>query len=282
MAENLHADLETLRREVAQKGRAPVILLQGALEQHFHGLTLGQIVKLTDAPALVAVADIQSPDGTRTERFCIDGRDPELCHAVARQFLLDPAAAFAPGHIREVRTCNDDVVRETMVRDHGVIYRVTNHEAIVDELLTRTLQTLRRKDAFSTGDVSSPSQSTVEADGAPAIGKAAARILRGLSDIRTCNAATRCVIAQLVSSMGEQDLETALEAADPESLRAAFRQILSASDEIETLLDGLTTQTNVLMQAARGIEIPDAPQEPIMAPESMSEQIQMGEPRTPF
>lgn len=172
MTKNLHADLEALRREIAQKGRAPVVLSQAALDEQFNGLTLGQIVKLTDAPVLVTVADIQASDGVRVERFCVDGTDPEFCHVVARHFLLDSTTTLSPYGVREVRTCNNDLVRETMVRDGGVIYRLTDQEAIVDEPLTRTLQTLQQRDAYSRSGGGSPSQPAMGLAALPPLTKA--------------------------------------------------------------------------------------------------------------
>jgi hypothetical protein len=77
MFEHLNIDLENLRKEVAKKDRAVVVLSQPALERQFHGLTLGQIVKLTDAPVLATVAELLEPDSGRRERFCVDGKDPE-------------------------------------------------------------------------------------------------------------------------------------------------------------------------------------------------------------
>lgn len=282
MTETLHADLEALRQQVAQKGRIPILLRQGALGR-FHGLSLGEIVKLTDAPALATVETVRAPDGTHTERFSIDGKDPELCHAVARQFLLDPNVSLAPGDVREARTCENDVVCQTLVRDHNdVIYRVTDNAAVVDAPLTRTLQTLQQRKLHVESGARSPSATETEGRLGADKAAAAAHILQALTNARSCNAVARCVVAQLVGSTGERDLETALAAATPEILLAAFQQILSASDEIETLLDGLTEQTNALMQAARRAQTQAVPPEMPMVPESLGDQTQAQGPRTPF
>lgn len=282
MIKNLHTDLEALRREIAQKGRAPVVLSQAALDEQFHGLTLGQIVKLTDAPVLVTVADIQAPDGVRVERFCVDGTDPEFCHVVARHFLLDSTTPLSPYGVREVRTCNNDLVRETMVRDGGVIYRLTDQEAIVDEPLTRTLQTLQQRDAYSRSGGGSPSQPAMGAGCPSTIDEGPTRILQELADVRTCNAAARCIVARLIRSTGEQDLETALASADPETLRTAFQQVLAMSDEIEALLGSLMTQVSDLLKAARCERVPVASQGAIVASAPVSEQMPMDSLRTPF
>ena len=282
MTEDLHADLEALRQEITQKDRAPVVLSQAALEQHFHGLTLGQVVKLTDAPVLATVADIQAPDGVRVERFCVDGTDAELCHVAARHFLLDPTTPISSYGVREVRTCNNDHVRETMVRDGSVIYRLTDQEAIVDEPLTRTLQTLQQRDAYSGEGGGSPSQPVIKAGRPSTIDEVLARLLQGLADVRTCNAAARCIAARLIGSTGEQDLETALAAADPETLRTAFQQVLAMSDEIEAVLGPLMTQANDLLQAARSDRVPVAPQGPVVASAPVREQMPMDGLRTPF
>jgi hypothetical protein len=282
MTKNLHADLEALRREITQKGRAPVVLPQAALEQHFHGLTLGQVVRLTDAPVLATVAEIQVPDGVRMERFCVDGADPELCHVAARHFLLDSTSPPSPYGVREVRTCNSDLVRETMVRDGGVIYRLMDQEAIVDEPLTRTLQTLQQRDAYSASGGGSPSAPAMRAGCPSTIDEVPARIFQGLTDVRTCNAAARCIVARLIRSTGEQDLETALAAADSETLRTAFQQVLAMSDEIEALLDALMTQANDLLKAARCDRVPVASQGAIMASGPVSEQMPMDGFRMPF
>lgn len=282
MTDDLHADLEALRQEITQKDRAPVVLSQAMLEQHFHGLTLGQIAKLTDAPVLATVADIQAPDDVRVERFCVDGTDAELCHVAARHFLLDPTTPLSPYGVREVRTCNNDLVRETMVRDGRVIYRLMDHEAIVDEPLTRTLQTLQQRDAYSRSGGGSPSQPAMGAGCPSTIDEVPARILQGLTDVRTCNAAARCIVARLIRSTGEQDLETALAAADPETLRTAFQQVLAMSDEIEAVLGPLMTQASDLLQAARSDRVPVAPQGPIVASAPVSEQMPMDGLRTPF
>lgn len=282
MIKNLHTDLEALRREIAQKGRAPVVLSQAALDEQFHGLTLGQIVKLTDAPVLVTVADIQAPDGVRVERFCVDGTDPEFCHVVARHFLLDSTTPLSPYGVREVRTCNNDLVRETMVRDGGVIYRLTDQEAIVDEPLTRTLQTLQQRDAYSRSGGGSPSQPAMGAGCPSTIDEGPTRILQELTDVRTCNAAARCIVARLIRSTGEQDLETALASADPETLRTAFQQVLAMSDEIEALLGSLMTQVSDLLKAARCERVPVASQGAIVASAPVSEQMPMDSLRTPF
>lgn len=282
MTEDLHADLEALRQEIVQKGRAPVVLSQAALERHFHGLTLGQVVKLTEAPVLATVADIRAPDGVRVERFCVDGTDPALCHVAARHFLLDSTTALSSCDVREVRTCNDDVVREIMVRDGGVIYRLTDREAVVDEPLTRTLQTLQQRDAYSGSGGGSPPGSAMETGRPSAIDEVAARILQGLTDVRTCNAAARCIVARLIGSTGEQDLETALAAADPEALRTAFQQILATSDEIEALLGPLMTEANGLLQAAREAQI-SAPTRPsTMLPDPVANKMGIEGHRTPF
>ena len=286
MIEQLNIDLENLRKDVAKKDRAVVVLSQPALERQFHGLTLGQIVKLTDAPVLATVAELLEPDGGRRERFCVDGKDPGTRHAVARQLLLDPTA-IARAHVREVRTCNDDVVQETMVRDHGVIYRVTAHEVITDESLTRALQMLRRKGAYaSSSNVGSTSQSAAKAGDTAGVCEIAACILQDLMNLRTRNAAARCTIAELAGGTGATDLEAAVIAAEPEVLQAAFRQIVASSNEIETLLDQATTRTNDLLQVARGTRIPATPPAPIASPipagMPAGEQPDMDLPRTPF
>jgi hypothetical protein len=285
MFEHLNIDLENLRKEVAKKDRAVVVLSQPALERQFHGLTLGQIVKLTDAPVLATVAELLEPDSGRRERFCVDGKDPEACHAVARQLLLDPTA-IARAHVREVRTCNNDVVQETMVRDHGVVYRVTAHEVVTDESLTRALQTLRRRGAYSDSNVGSTPQSAAKVGDTAGICEIAACILQDLTNLRTCNASARCTIAELVGGTGTTDLEAAVVAAEPEILQAAFRQIVASSNEIETLLDQLTTWTNDLLHAARETPVSATPPAPIASPMPAGmpagEQAEMDMLRTPF
>lgn len=282
MIENLTTDLNNLRKEVAKKDRAVVVLSQPALERQFHGLTLGQIVKLTDASVLATVAELLEPDGGRRELFCVDGKEPEACHAVARQLLLDPTA-IARAHVREVRTCNNDVVEETMVRDHGVVYRVTAHEVITDESLTRALQTLRRRGDYSGSNIGSAPQSAAKAGD---IAEIAACILQDLTNLRTRNAAARCTIAEIVGGTGATDLEEAVVAAEPEILQAAFRQIVASSNKIETLLDQLTTRTHDLLQAARGTQIPATPPAPLVSPIPVGipagEQAEMDILRTPF
>jgi hypothetical protein len=280
---DLSTDLQSLKREAAEMGSSPTLLSQAVLRQHFHGLTLGQIIKLTDVPVLGVIDQVVGPDGTRIDRFSIDGRDRGLCHSVARQLLLDPAIDLRPDDVREVQTCDDDVVRETMVRDHNdIVYQVTDREAVVNESLTGTLATLRQRGAYLAQNPGMTVPPAPEGESPGAMAETAAHVLRELVELRSCNAVARLAVVQLVRSTGERELLAALAAADPAVLRTTFDRILSASDEIEAQLDGLTAQVSALMRAIREVRMPnDLPQE-APDPKHVDKPQHMGELRTPY
>jgi hypothetical protein len=282
MIENLHMDLERLKQEVARAGRTTIVLAQDALEQHFHGLTLGQIVKLTDAPALATISRPQTADGTHIERFSVDGKDAQLCEAAAQQFTLDPTATLGNGDVREARVCKDDIVRETLVRDHNdVVYRVTDRQAVVDEQLTATLQSLRQRVSPPQATPGLAEQRPMPAPGAGS-SDIANEILRGLMALRSFNAVTARTIEDLVGTTGGQTLETALTTVDPRTLLEAFRRIVSASAEIEALLDILTERTTALTRPAGPHDATRQPAAAFAAARPAGGEVEAGESPVPF
>lgn len=235
LADNLNLVLQELRTAISESGNVPVLIAESALETQFHGLNLHQLAMLTDAPALGIVGKLRTEDGAQVERFAIDGKNAEQCASAAQQLLLDANASFKVGEIREVTVRSDSMPDRTFVRDHNnIIYRITDKEAAIDPELTGALQQRCQRGQY---DGAPPQQPVIVNE-----------VLRCLAAARQCNGIAFQEIRKLIDTTGGRDLESALAAAKPELLRAAFEQIMLASQQIETLLGAVDQRAKALLR----------------------------------
>jgi hypothetical protein len=246
MGENINVALAPLKNVLAANDKVPLIP-EAALEQQFHGLSLRQLVQLTAAPALAVVSNGQAPDGSQRERFAIDGNDQQKCGMIARQLLLGAATPSQPGDIREVRLSGEEGLEQTLVRDHrDVVYRIVDGQSAVDQQLT---DLLGRRRSLAADRHAAHTFSTAD-DGRPVV-PALAEILEASTTLRTANGATAQAIEELVAASGQPDLATAIRAADPEGLAAAFEQILTASTQVDRLARGIASQLDAVLRLFR-------------------------------
>lgn len=199
MIESLAEALRALK-EGAANGAGPPVLTADALASRLHGLTLDQVVKLTDLPALAVALMLRTPQGAVVERFLVDGRDAPRREALARQLLLDGDLANETA-VREALEFDLGVLRHRLARDRqDVVYRADGGQAGIDEELTAVLRGRRPPAAPARHD-----------DGLPALGQPvviedvvafsgiAGEILHGLAEL---HASHRAAFAAL-SALGE-------------------------------------------------------------------------------
>lgn len=246
MSGDLKLAIDSLRRAIESNGEAPTVLPAATLEEQFHGLTLGQLVMLVDAPALVVALQQRSADGALTERFVIDGKDGARCVAAAERLLLDPATTLADGDVREVRIVSAAVPPQTFVRDHNdTVYRVTDKEAAIAPELTEVLRQRRRSQ-----------QTNVPA---PVVGMAG-EILHGLTAIRSSAEAVFEEVRKLLRATGQRTPEAAISAADPAMLSEAFRRSFLMAEQVDALAEAVGQRMRALISALDGR--PDLPARP--------------------
>ncbi|MBS0519628.1 MAG: hypothetical protein JSR90_13130 [Proteobacteria bacterium] len=230
----------------------PVVIAQTDLDRLFHGLNLHQLALLTDAPALGSFAELQSSEGARVEQFLVDGKDTERCEALARDLLLGESA-LKTGDVREVRILGNGLDGHVLLRDHNdIVYRVTDKEAAIDQLLTNALQHQRQaRLAERQPRAEASSRSVVVANGPAFIGTAG-EILHGLAAIRARNGVAIQEIDRLMRTSGERNLAAALAAAGPERLAESLSRMALASQQIETLIEALHQRMRALLQLIEG------------------------------
>jgi hypothetical protein len=254
MTQDLGLAIQELKQAFAQDGAATAVLTPSVLGEKFHGLSLRQLVMLTDAPALAEFSELRSADGARVERFLIDGKDERQCERTAQQILLDENCALQTGDVREVCAAATNSTFHTLVRDHNdIVYRVMDKEASVDQELTALLQR-RRQSLQGPRPVAAPRAGVVT--DAFAFCGTVGEVLQGLAAARQRNGIAIQQIQKLVAATGERTLEAALAAATPEMLRDMFGHIVLASQQVEALLETLAQRTRLLLrlvdQAAAG------------------------------
>lgn len=248
MSENLNAALEELRQKIADGGGMPVIIAQTDLDRLFHGLNLHQLALLTDAPALGSFAELQSSEGTRVEQFLVDGKDTERCESLVRDLLLGESA-LKTGDVREVRILGNGLDGHVLLRDHNdIVYRVTDKEAAIDQLLTNALQHKRQARLAERQPRAEASPRSVVVANGPAFIGATGEILHGLAAIRARNGVAIQEIDRLMRMSGERNLAAALAAAGPERLAESLSRIALASQQIETLIEALHQRMRALLQ----------------------------------
>lgn len=262
MTDNLNSLLEMLKRQILEGGGATLIP-QKVIEQQFHGLTLHQLVLLTDAPALGVMSEIRDADGARAHSASIEGRDARQCEAVARRLLLDDRLVLGVGDTLQVSVADDGGAPSTRLRDHdGAIYRILDDKAVVDEELTAVFRGQRRRTS-----VAQPGAQHPDAVDASGLRGMASEVLEGLAAVRVRNGAMVEAIQKMIWSAGERALRPACEVASPQLLEETFEQIVAASRQLEALLDGLMQRTRALLPQAN--EPQDAAAGQLQAPISV-------------
>lgn len=261
MSDNLNVALEKLRQRIAEAGDAPLVIAHADLERAFHGLTLRQLVLLVDAPALGSFAELRSPEGARIEQFLIDGKDTQRCEALARDILLGDAA-LAAGDVREVRILGNGLDGHVLLRDHNnIVYRVTDREAAIDQLLTNALQQRRRaQQTEQRAEAGAAGRAMIVIDGAAFAG-VAGEILHGLAAIRARNGIALQEVDRLLKASGQRNLASAVSVVGPEALAASLSRTALAAQQIEALLEALRQRMQALLQAAETAK--RGPDEPI-------------------
>ncbi len=248
MTDKLNAALQELQHAISANAPAPIVIDSGVLETSFHGLTLRQLVLLTQTPVL-AVHDFRRlADGARVEQFSIDGKDEDRCELAARDLILAGQTEGSPGIVREVRINREGSPEHSFVVDRNdIVYRVTDGETVVDRDLTAELRG-RRQSAGASDQPSSPTaQDPVIINDSFGFRGIAGQVLHGLAAVRARNGIAIRAIGKLVSSSGEQSLETACQVANPEAFLATFRQIINASQQIDALLEAIGQRTRMLL-----------------------------------
>ena len=210
MVENINTALEPLRQTLAANDRIPVIP-EPVLARQFHGLNLHQLVQLTAAPALAVVSRELETNGSHRERFTIDGIDEQRCDAVARQLVLHGASPLHAGDVREVCISSANGSDKAFVRDQsGVVYRLIDGQATVDEELTRLLR--RNRDGL-------PNRGAPETSAAGDEGRALVQTLEEMLEasvaLQARNGRAAQAIEQLIAASGQADLATAVAALAP-------------------------------------------------------------------
>lgn len=248
MTDKLNAALQELHQAIAANAPAATVIGSEALETRFHGLTLRQLVLLTQAPVL-AVRDVRRlPDGARVEQFSIDGRDEDRCELAGRDLILaDQAEGGAAGTVREIRIAREGAPEHSLVVDRNdIVYRVTDREAIIDQDLTAELRA-RRQSAAASNQPESPAQEPIIINDSLGFRGIAGQVLHGLSGVRARNGVALHEIEKLVRSSGEQSLQGACQVASPDALLATFGRIISASQQIDALLEALGQRARLLL-----------------------------------
>jgi hypothetical protein len=256
MIETLGAALQKLKQEIAENVDTPIVLAQETLEQQFHGLSPSQLVVLTDAPVLAAVGRLRLADGTPVERFVIDGRSAQQRGMLARRLVLDPTA-LQTGAVREVLELQDGAPCRALMRDpKGIVYRITDGQAVVEQELTAALQ--RDRQPLAHDDTQAPPGPgrrlpVVVRDPLGFYG-AAGEILHGLAAVHAHNQVALQVLTRLADATGEKDADSALAAAGPQLLSDAFRGIQVAARQIESLVDMLNLRMTGLLRLVERTE----------------------------
>lgn len=265
MIENLGTALQSLRQTIADNVDTPIVLPQEALERQFHGLSLSQLVVLTEAPVLAVAGQLRLADGTRVERFVIDGKDAQQRASLARRLLLDTNAAIEPGHAREILELDGGALRATLLRDHNdVVYQLRDGHAAVDEELTAALQRQRRPTPRPEPRTATPPAGRHPVIISDPIGfyGTAGEILHGLAALQGHNRA----VAQALQNLARASNEAGAEGVRPDLLSATFQQILSAAQEIGGLVDALNMRMTSLLRLVERAEASPAD----ATPESMT------------
>jgi hypothetical protein len=247
MTDNLNAALQELQQAIAASAPASAVIDTDVLETRFHGLTLRQLVMLTQAPVL-AVRNIQrTANGVGIEQFSIDGKDEDRCELAGRDLVLAGRTDAGADAMREVRIVRDGSPEHSLVLDrNGIVYRVDEREAVVDGDLTAEFR--RRRSVAAGYEAASPAaQEPVVITDSFGFRGMAGQVLHGLSAVRVRNGVAIREIERLVKASGEQTLEAACQVADPDALLAAFGEIVNASRQIDALLEALAQRTRMLL-----------------------------------
>jgi hypothetical protein len=255
MIETLGAALQRLKQEIAANVDTPIVLTQETLELQFHGLSLSQLVVLTEAPVLAAVGRLRPADGPPVERFAVDGRNQQQREMLVRRLVLDPTA-LQTGPVREVVELQGGTPCRVLVRDlNGVVYRIMDGQALVEKELTAALQRDRRPvvdDKPEAGPLGRRPP-VVISDPLGFYG-AAGEILHGLSAVHMHNQIPLRALARLAEATGERDAKAALAAAGPDLLGDAFRDIEVAARRIEGLVNALNLRMTALLRIVERAE----------------------------
>jgi hypothetical protein len=157
MIASLSAALQQLKEQLARQPEAVPMLSSEALEQEFHGLSISQVARLVDAPALAQAVTAGAGLEGASVRYLVDGADEARKAEVARRLLLDADAPQGQDAIREVTLLDRGLPRETLVRDRNdVVYRVGSESAVVDEALTEAVRATARHRAPAAAAPSGP------------------------------------------------------------------------------------------------------------------------------
>ena len=255
MVENINTALEPLKQALAASGRIPIIP-EPVLARQFHGLNLHQLVQLTAAPALAVVSRELAANGSHRERFTVDGTDEQRCDVVGRQLVLDGASPLHAGDVREVCISSANGAGKAFMRDQsGVVYRLIDGQAAVDEELTELLRS-SGKGRLNRG----ATESAATGDEGQALVQTLEEMLEASAALQARNGMAAQAIERLIAASGQADLATAVAALPLEALAATFKEILMASGQVARLADAITGRTKTVLQLVRAaVEGPDQP-----------------------
>lgn len=256
MTADLNAALLELQQVMSASAAAPTVIGTDALETRFHGLTLRQLVMLTQAPVL-AVRNVQRlSNGAGVEQFLIDGKDEDRCELAARDLILAGRTDAVTDTMREVRIVREGSPEHSLVLDHNdIIYRATEQETVVDGDLTAELRRRRQSVAASYRAASGVQEPVAIADSFGFRGMVG-QVLHGLSAVRMRNGIAIHEIEKLVRLSGGQTLEAACQVANPDALLGTFGQIIGASRQIDALLEALAQRTRTLLDLVEPLDAP--------------------------
>lgn len=233
MIDNLAEALRALKDAGAD---AMPVLPADAFAGRFHGLSLSQVVALTDVPAIAVTATLRTAEGAVVERCMIDGRASERRSELATRLVL--GAELADGvAVREVLEFEGGVLRGRLLRDRdGVVYRAEGDRATVDTELTAVLRGrhLPAPDAARQPEVPDPDQPVLIRDRVSFSG-AVGGILQGLAALHAGNQAASAALRRLAATSDPAA------AAEADALAAIARQV-------EAVVVDLQHQSTVLLQ----------------------------------
>jgi hypothetical protein len=248
MTDTLNAALQELQQALSANASATTVIGSEVLDSRFHGLTLRQLVLLTQAPVLAIRSFRRAADGSAIEQFSIDGRDEDRCELAGRDLILAGQTEGGSGAVREVRIVRDGAPEHSLVLDRNdIVYRVTEQEAIVDSDLTAEVRARRQAAMASQRPASATDHEPIVINDGFGFRGIAGQVLHGLSAVRARNGIAMREIERLVRTSGEQTLEGACRAATPDTLLETFGRIVTASRQIDALLEAIGERARMML-----------------------------------
>jgi len=248
MIDNLADALRTLKDDGADE--APV-LAADAFAARFHGLTLDQVVTLTDLPALAVTATLRTQQGATVERCLVDGRAPESRQALARRLLLD-AELDGETVAREVLEFEAGVLRSRLVRDRDdMVYRASDGRPIVDTELSAALRGRHRPapPAEAPAHVGGPLH-PVAIDDPLAFSGAVGEMLQGLAALHAGNRTAFDALRALAAGISQDDANAV----------AAIEALAASTEQVEAIVARLQRQATTLLRLVDAAAVSAEPQ----------------------